>query len=91
MTAIKVTELMGDGIGPELQESVATIARALPIELEFEQIDWSLAPWLVIGAVFSIPFAAHLVVRISERDLKVGVALAMLALGCGTLIKAVTS
>ena len=43
MTTTKVTELEGDGIGPELQESVATITPALPIELEFEKVDWSLA------------------------------------------------
>ncbi|MCG6859671.1 MAG: hypothetical protein LJE70_00040 [Chromatiaceae bacterium] len=43
MPAIKVTELEGDGIGAELQESVATVTHALPIELEFERVDWSLA------------------------------------------------
>ena len=38
-----VTELCGDGIGPELEESIATIADALPIDFSFEKIDWSLA------------------------------------------------
>ena len=38
-----VTELCGDGIGPELEESIATIADALPTDFSFEKIDWSLA------------------------------------------------
>lgn len=40
---LEVTELCGDGIGPELEDSVATIADALPIDFRFEKIDWSLA------------------------------------------------
>lgn len=40
--AIEITELLGDGIGPELAQSVAAIADALPIELSFRKIDWSL-------------------------------------------------
>ncbi len=42
MAAIRVTELEGDGIGPELQQSVDTVADALPIEIVFDQVDWSL-------------------------------------------------
>ena len=43
MAAINVTELEGDGIGPELQESVATVCNAMPIDFNFERVDWSLA------------------------------------------------
>jgi isocitrate dehydrogenase (NAD+) len=42
VTAIRVTELEGDGIGPELQQSVAAVAEALPIDMVFDRIDWSL-------------------------------------------------
>ncbi len=42
MSAIRVTELLGDGIGPELEKSVAAVADALPINMEFDRIDWSL-------------------------------------------------
>ncbi|MDH3316540.1 MAG: isocitrate/isopropylmalate family dehydrogenase [Gammaproteobacteria bacterium] len=42
MAAITVTELEGDGIGPELQKSVDTVADALPIDIAFERVDWSL-------------------------------------------------
>jgi len=38
----RITELHGDGIGPELADAVRTIADALPIELDFEPVDWSL-------------------------------------------------
>ena len=42
MSVIKVTELLGDGIGPELRESVYAVADALPIEFEFIPFDLSL-------------------------------------------------
>ena len=42
MTAIKVTELLGDGIGPELRESVHAIAEAMPMEFDFLPFDLSL-------------------------------------------------
>ncbi len=42
MSAIKVTELLGDGIGPELRESVYAIADALPVDFEFIPFDLSL-------------------------------------------------
>ncbi len=42
MSAIKVTELLGDGIGPELRESVYAIADALPLDFEFIPHDLSL-------------------------------------------------
>jgi isocitrate dehydrogenase (NAD+) len=39
----KVTELLGDGISPELSESVHTIADALGAKVSFEPVDLSLA------------------------------------------------
>lgn len=42
MGAIKITELLGDGIGPELRESVYAVADALPIDFEFIPFDLSL-------------------------------------------------
>lgn len=39
---IKVTELLGDGIGAELMESVHTVAAALPLDFEFIPVDMSL-------------------------------------------------
>lgn len=41
--SIEVTELQGDGIGPELAESVHAVAEALPLDIRFRPVDWSLA------------------------------------------------
>ncbi len=38
----KVTELLGDGIGPELSAAVHSLAQVLPIQLDFEPVDFSL-------------------------------------------------
>lgn len=42
MSAIEITELLGDGIGPELAESVHAVADSLPVEFKFRSVDWSL-------------------------------------------------
>lgn len=42
MPALVITELLGDGIGPELRESVHGVAGSLPLEIDFEPIDLSL-------------------------------------------------
>ena len=42
MAEHKITELMGDGISPELSKSVHTVIEALPVKLEIEQIDLTL-------------------------------------------------
>src|SRR5687768_12391853 len=41
MNKYRVVELLGDGISPELSESVHRIAESLPCRLEFEQVDLS--------------------------------------------------
>jgi isocitrate dehydrogenase (NAD+) len=38
-----VTELLGDGIGAELSRSIHTLAEALPITLDFQSVDLTLA------------------------------------------------
>jgi len=43
MSAIDITELQGDGIGPELAESVHKVAESMPAEFNFIPVDWSLA------------------------------------------------
>lgn len=43
MSVIEVAELLGDGIGPELERSVAAVADVLPLELDFRKVDWTLA------------------------------------------------
>lgn len=39
---INITELLGDGIGPELEYAVAELMAALPLDVEFQKVDWSL-------------------------------------------------
>lgn len=42
MSAIEITELLGDGIGPELAESLHAVAASLPVDFSFLPVDWSL-------------------------------------------------
>ena len=42
MSTIEITELLGDGIGPELAESVHQVADSLPVDFNFIPVDWSL-------------------------------------------------
>jgi isocitrate dehydrogenase (NAD+) len=39
----QVTELLGDGIGPELSDAIHTLAEALPVRLDFRAVDFTLA------------------------------------------------
>ena len=41
-STLRVTELLGDGIGPELEASVHQVADSLPLTVEFQPVDWSL-------------------------------------------------
>lgn len=42
MNPVEVTALLGDGIGPELEQSVQAVVEALPMALKFFPVDWSL-------------------------------------------------
>ncbi|HBC57139.1 MAG TPA: isocitrate dehydrogenase, partial [Gammaproteobacteria bacterium] len=42
MELIEVTELLGDGISPELNQAVKRVAEVIPLEFKFHSIDWSL-------------------------------------------------
>jgi len=42
MTSYSVVEILGDGISPELSESVHAVAEALPFQVAFQQVDLSL-------------------------------------------------
>jgi hypothetical protein len=48
-------------------------------------IDWQLAPYLVTGAVLSVPLATLTVKKMKTRNLKLGVGIATLLLGLFTL------
>ena len=48
---IEVTELLGDGIGPELETAVATVSDAIPVDLHFNKFDWTLERRIKEGMV----------------------------------------
>jgi len=52
------------------------------------QVDWILAPWLMAGAVLSVPLSAYTLKRLTEKWAKIAVAAIMVILGLLTLLKA---
>jgi uncharacterized membrane protein YfcA len=44
-------------------------------------VDWTLAPWLMAGAILSVPLAAHTLRRIPERGARLAVSLVVMFLG----------
>ena len=54
-----------------------------------KRVDWSLAPWLMAGAVLSVPLAAYTLKKFPERKSKIAVAVVIIALGCLTLSKVI--
>ncbi|MBN1354218.1 MAG: sulfite exporter TauE/SafE family protein [Candidatus Omnitrophica bacterium] len=50
-------------------------------------VDWSLAPWLMAGAVLSVPLAAYTLKKMPEKSAKTAVAILVILLGCLTLFK----
>jgi len=53
-------------------------------------IDWKLAPWIIAGAVFSVPLSAKSVKIISTKKLKLAIAILTIVLGTVTIIKTLT-
>ncbi len=54
-------------------------------------LDWKLAPFIVIGAVLSVPLSAKSVKLVNEKKLKLAIALLTITLGTLTIIKTVRS
>lgn len=50
-------------------------------------IDWKLAPWIIGGAVVSVPLAARSVKKIETKKLKLAIAVLTIILGSATIIK----
>jgi uncharacterized membrane protein YfcA len=70
-----------------LSESVTCLVGIIMYFTLKDGVDWTLAPWLMAGAVLSVPFAAHTLKRIPERRVKAIVAAIILGLGALTLLK----
>ena len=54
-------------------------------------IDWRLAPYLIIGAVISVPFAALTVKKIKTRTLAIIIGIVTLILGVFTIIQTIAN
>lgn len=54
-------------------------------------VDWKLAPFIITGAVLSVPLSAKSVKLVSEKKLKLAIALLTITLGILTIIKTVRS
>lgn len=54
-----------------------------------ETVNWQLAPWVVGGAVLSVPLSAKSVKLIGERKLKLAIAVLTILLGAFTIYKTV--
>ena len=53
-------------------------------------IDWTLAPYIIVGAVLSVPLSAKSVKLISTKKLKLAIAILTIALGILTIAKTIT-
>lgn len=71
-----------------LAEGLTCIVGVIAYVLTKGLIDWILAPYLVIGAVLSVPLSAYTVKRFSPRKLKILIGIVTIALGVTTLAKA---
>ncbi len=54
-------------------------------------LDWRLAPYIITGAVLSVPFSAISVKKISARKLKLAIAVITIILGAATIVKTLRS
>lgn len=65
---------------------VGVLAYAL---ISTNPVDWRLAPYIVTGAVLSVPFSAKSVKYISNNQLKLAIAILTISLGILTIVKTI--
>jgi uncharacterized membrane protein YfcA len=71
-----------------LAEGLTCLVGIIAYVIARGSLPWHFAPYLMVGAVLSVPFAALTVKRVPERAFKPAVAAVMTILGCWTLVKA---
>jgi uncharacterized membrane protein YfcA len=74
-----------------LAESITCFVGVIMYLLIGKEVSWRLAPWIVLGAVLSVPLSAKSVKFISERKLKLAIAIVTILLGCFTIYKTLNS
>jgi len=70
-----------------LSEGVTCFVGIILYFLFKSNVDWTLAPWLMAGAVLSVPLAAHALKKATEKRVKFAVGVAIIILGCLTVLK----
>ena len=70
-----------------LAEGLTCIVGVIIFVASPESIDWSLAPSLIIGALFSVPFCTFIVKNFSTKIFKISIGTLTFLLGVVTLIK----
>jgi uncharacterized membrane protein YfcA len=70
-----------------LAEGLTCIVGVFIFIASAENINWNLAPSLIIGALFSVPFSALIVKKMPTDKLKITIALITIILGLITIIK----
>lgn len=70
-----------------LAESITCFTGVLMYLLIGKDIDWTLSPWIILGAVLSVPLSARSVKLISTNKLKMGIAILTIILGIFTIYK----
>jgi uncharacterized membrane protein YfcA len=72
-----------------LSEGLTCLVGVILYCLTMESIDWTLAPYLAVGAVLSVPFAAITVKHVKTAYLRWFIGGATLILGAATILQAV--
>lgn len=70
-----------------LAKSLTCFTGIVAYLLMSETTDWSLAPSLILGAVFSVPFSAFIVKKMYEKSLRMFIGVLTIVLGTLILIK----
>ena len=74
-----------------LAEAITCFVGVVMYLLIGKDVSWKLAPWIIFGAVLSVPLSAKSVKFISERKLKFAIAIVTILLGCFTIFKTLNS
>ncbi|MBU1704342.1 MAG: sulfite exporter TauE/SafE family protein [Nanoarchaeota archaeon] len=69
-----------------LAEGMTCVVGVITYLLTKGIIDWTLAPYLIIGGVLSVPLSAHTIRKIRTNKLKLAIGLVTVILGAYTLI-----
>lgn len=72
-----------------LAEGITCIVGVTAYILTKDMIDWLLAPYLIIGAVISVPFSAYTVKIVKSKVMKIIIGVVTIILGLTTIIQVI--